>query len=82
MLRFSNFLKNSFIHFRVLLYFVTCFLRVMVSLLCRLQAVSKMHVPIYPYLTIVKGDGIVLPRDRQCNKTVTLRKRLPNIKTC
>ena len=34
------------------LYLETCFLRVTVSLLCRLQALSKIRVPIYPYLII------------------------------
>ena len=29
---------------------VTCFLRFTVSLLCRLQAISKKLVPIYPYV--------------------------------
>ena len=48
--RFSNFLRNFIIHFRMILYLETCFLRVTVSLLCRLQAVSKTHVDIYPYL--------------------------------
>ena len=48
--RFSHFLRNSKIYFRMLFYLVTCFLRVTVSLLCRLQAVSKIHVSIYPYL--------------------------------
>ena len=48
--RFSNFLKNSSIHFHIFLYLVTCFLRVSVSLLCRLQTVLKIHVPIYQYL--------------------------------
>ena len=46
---FSNFLKNSIIHFRMILYLETCFLRVKVSMLCRLQAVSQIHVPIHPY---------------------------------
>ena len=36
-------------HFRMFLYFVTCFLRVTVSLLYRLQAVSNLLLPIYPY---------------------------------
>ena len=36
-LRFSNFLRNSAIHFRLFLYLETCFT---VWLLCRLQAVS------------------------------------------
>ena len=34
---------------------------------------SKIHVPIYPYLIIVKGDEIVRPCDRHSNETVTLR---------
>ena len=45
MTRFSNFLKNSIIHFRMFLYLETCFLRVTIS-----QAVSKIHAPMYPYL--------------------------------
>ena len=52
--RFSNFLRNSIIMLRMFLYLEACFLRVTVSLLCRLQAVSEMHAPIYPYL-ISKG---------------------------
>ena len=47
--RFSFFLTNSTIHYRMFLYLETCFLRVTVSLLCRLQVVSKINVPIYPY---------------------------------
>ena len=46
----SNFLWNWIIHFCMFLYLVICFLRVTVSLLCRLQSVSKIHVPIYSYL--------------------------------
>ena len=37
MLRFSNFLRNTTIHFPMCLYLVTCLMRVMVSLLCRSQ---------------------------------------------
>ena len=37
-------------HIPMFLYFVTCFLRVRVSLLCRLQAVSNLLVTIYQYL--------------------------------
>ena len=48
--RFSNSLRNSNIHFRMFLYLVTYSLRVTVPLLCRLQDVSKIQVPIYPYL--------------------------------
>ena len=47
---FSNFLRNSTIHFRMFLYLETCFLRVTDLLLCRLQVVSEIHAPIYPYL--------------------------------
>ena len=35
--RFSNFLRNSTIYFRMFIYLVTCFLGVTVSLLCRSQ---------------------------------------------
>ena len=48
--RFSIFLRNSIIHYRMFLYLETCFLWVTVSLLCRLQAVSTIHFPIYHYL--------------------------------
>ena len=40
MLRFSNFLKISIIHFRMFLYLKIYFLRVTVSLLSQVQAVS------------------------------------------
>ena len=77
---FSNFLRNSSIHFRMFLYLETCFL-VTVLLLCRLQAVSKIHVPIYPYL-ISEGR-------RNCTTLWPAQQRnrdsqntLPNIKTC
>ena len=46
MLLFSDFLTNSTINFRLFLYLVKCLLRVTVSLLYRLQTVSKIHVPI------------------------------------
>ena len=77
--RFSNYLKNSTIHFRLFLYLVTCFLKIMVSLLFRLQAVSKIYVPIYPYL-ISEGDEIVRPCDRHSNETMTLRKHVTKYK--
>ena len=48
--RFSIFLRNSTVHFRMFLFLVRCFLIVTALLLCRLQAVSKIHVPIYHYL--------------------------------
>ena len=40
----ANFLRNSTIDFCIFLYLVTCFPRVTVSLLCRLQAVLKIQV--------------------------------------
>ena len=55
--RFLNFQRNSIIHIRMLLYLETCFMRVTFLLLCRLQAVSKIHVPIIPIL-LVKGEFI------------------------
>ena len=60
---------------------VTCFLRVAVSLPCRLQAISKIHVPIYPCLIISEGR-------RNCSTFSTATKprlsgnMLPNINTC
>ena len=52
----SIFLRNSTINFRIL-YVVTCFMWVTVSLLCRgYKLLSKIHVPIYPYL-ISEGRG-------------------------
>ena len=47
-----------------------------VSSLCRLQAASKIYVPIYPYQIIVKGDEIVRPCNRHSNETMTLRKHI------
>ena len=48
--QFSNFLKISIINFYLFSYLETCFPRVTVLLLCRLQAVTKIHAPIYHYL--------------------------------
>ena len=77
----SDFLRNSTIHFCMFLYLVVCSLRVTVSSLCRLQAVSKTHAPIYSCLTIiVKWDEIVRPRDRHSSETVILRKHIPKYK--
>ena len=45
-----KFSEHFDLHLCMIFYLETCFLRVAVSLLCRLQAVSTMHVPIYPYL--------------------------------
>ena len=77
--QFTTFLRNSLTYFLMFLYLVTCFLRVTVSLLCRLQAVSTKHVPIYPDLI---GAG-----RRNCstlwpaqNETVTVRKHVTKYK--
>ena len=45
---FSNFLKNSTIHFHVFLDLVACFLRVTVSLLCWSQAVQRYMFQLFP----------------------------------
>ena len=58
------------------LFLETYFPRVTVSLLCLLQAVSKIHVPIFPSLIIVKGDEIVRHCDRHSSETVTLREQV------
>ena len=58
------------------LYLVICFLRVAVSSLCRSQAVSNIHVPIYPHIQLVKEDEIVRACDRLNSKTVTSRKHV------
>ena len=79
MLWFSNFQRKSIINFRMFLYLETYFLRVTVSLLCRLQAVLLIHVQIYPY-QISKGRRIVRPCDQHSNETVTLRKRVTKYK--
>ena len=79
MARFSNFRRNSFILFRMLLYLITCFLIVTVSLLCRLQAVSKIQVSIYPYL-ISERKLNFWPCDRHRNETVSLRKYVTKYK--
>ena len=52
---FSHFLGNRTINFSMFECLVTCFLRVTVSLLYQLQAVSKINVPIYPCLIISEG---------------------------
>ena len=61
------------------LYSITRFLRVTVSLLCRLQAVSMIHVPIYPYLISEKRRK-VRPCDWHSNETATLRKHVTKYK--
>ena len=65
----------------VFIFDVRCFLRVAVSLLCRIQAVSKRNVPIYPYLTVVKEDEIVRTCDWHSNETVILMKQVTKNKS-
>ena len=57
---------------------VTCFPRVTVSLLCQLQAVSNLHVPIYPDQK-VKEDEIVTGRATKPRLSGIM---FPNINTC
>ena len=76
---FSNFLRNSIIHFRMFLYLETCFLRLAVSLLC-LCYNDAMHVPIYALSNYTNGDEIVLPCDRCSKETATLRKHVTKYK--
>ena len=81
MRRFSNLLRNSIINFRMFLYLETCFLRVTDSLLCRSQALSKIHVSIYPYLINEwRRNYLTLWPAQQWN--CNSRNELPNIKTC
>ena len=75
---FPNFLKTSIMHFRMFLYLVTCFLRVTVSLLCWSQAVSKIHVRIYPYRRKTKLFDLVTGTT---TKPCLSGNMLPNIKT-
>ena len=78
--RFSQFLGNRTINFRMFECLVTCFLRVTVSLLCRVEAVSKIQVPIYHCLIFSKGRQIVRPFDRHSNETATVRKHVTKYK--
>ena len=71
--RFSYILGNSTIIFLMFECLVTCFLRVTVSLLCRLQAVSKIYVPIYPCLIISEGRRNCSTFDWHSNETATVR---------
>ena len=76
--RLSNFLRNLTIHFRMFFFFIFCFLRVSVSLLCRLQAVSRIYVTIYPCLISEESRNCSsLPHS---NETVTLMKHVAKYK--
>ena len=83
--RFPDFLGNISINFQMFECLVTCFLIFTVSLLCRLQAVSNIHVPIYPCLIISEGRRncstfwSTQQRNRDCQDTyVTKYKTLEN----
>ena len=67
--RFSIFLKNSKINFRMFLYLVTCFLRVMISMLCRSQG-QTISSPLLKLDTSFYDTAC----SRHSNETVTLRK--------
>ena len=77
---FSHFLGNRTINFRMFECLVTCFLKVMVLLLYWLQAISKIHVPIYPCLIISEGRRNVQLFDRHSNETVTVTRHVAKYK--
>ena len=79
--RFSNFLRYSTINFCMFLYLETCFLTVTVSLLCRVQAASKIHV--LNYFDLISEGRPAQQRhsnDWHSNETVTLRKHVTKYK--
>ena len=78
---FWNFLKKLIIHFRMFLYLETFFLRVAVSLLCRLQEVPSYMFQFIP-IKLVKGDEIVRPFDWTASKPWLSGNLLQNLKTC
>ena len=71
----SNFLRTPTVNFPMFVYLVICFLRVTVSVLCRLQAVWKMHFPIYPSL-ICEGRRNCSNLWLASNETATVRKHI------
>ena len=75
----SDFLRNSTNHFRMFLCLVSCFLRITVSLLYRSQAVSKIFVPLYPYL-ISEGRRIFRACNRHSKEIATFRKHVTKYK--
>ena len=78
----SLFLGNRTINFRMFECFVTCFFRVTVSLLWRLQAVSKIHVPIYPSNNWWRETKLFDPLIGTATKPRLSGNMLPNINTC
>ena len=79
--RISDFLRNSTIDFCMFSHFVTCFLRVTVSLLCWSHAVSKIHIPIYPILIVI-GTKLLELVTGTTTKPRLSGNMLPNIKRC
>ena len=77
--RLSDFLRHSIINFRLVLYLVTCFLRVTVSFQCRSQVRTMSSL-----FTIIrycdKFELVSLIRNRNSNETVTLRKHVTKYK--
>ena len=68
MLRSSNFLRNSIIHFHMILYLETYFPRATVSLVCRFQTYHR-YMFKFISMQFVKGDEIVRPCDRHSIET-------------
>ena len=79
---FSNFLIKLTVHFCMFLYLLTHYLRVTVLLLCQLQVVSKLHVPICPYLISEKRQKNFNLVTGSAIKLWLSGNMLPNIKTC
>ena len=77
---FSHFLGNRNLNFRMFACLVTYFLRVTVSLLCRLQAVSKINVAIYPCLIISEGRRNCSTIWSAQNETASVRKHVTKYK--
>ena len=78
-LRLSNFLRNSTILFHRFLYWVTCFLRITVLLLCRSQARTISSPVDYDELEHV---FLILLVTGIATKPWLSGNMLPNIKTC
>ena len=79
--RLANFSEKFDHSFRMFLYLETCFLRVMASLICRLQDVAKIHFPIYSNL-ISEGRWNCDRETGTAMKPWLSGNMFPNIKTC
>ena len=80
-LKFSEKFDHPFSHV-FFLYLVSCFLSVTVSLQCRLQAVSMMHVTIYPFVIIEERRNRIDLVTGTPTKPYLSGNMLPNINTC